>query len=496
MALYHVRVRNHYWDRSPSEGPRVHTPVQSPVRQQGNGAAPHAVRVLDGKQRLSVHLVSHDKILTTCESLSYLAEAHGMIIRTSWQACPRPIWVVQEQVQFEPPFPVRIVDLATNEAMESDCTSICWVPHLVEPDGTLLTILNDIPGEIQLGSTRTARSNIVMQVPSCPRKTKAKWVETSSLSRCRKLNEKEKQALFNAQLESLRAKQMSTVSPQATMREYIRSPVERLLTSQFRLDTFPGLSIVPDDEDLEVPTRPAASDQSIEDILTGSCDWSDDGHLSDDPFDRRSLCMFEGARRLCCTYPDLAPTILNTDPTHRHLQDHECPRRSGHSEHCIFTDLQPTKCFLRNHQHCHLPLLDESLTLDEPVGSGSSSSPMALVPAQFPTTMTSSHLKKDVDKETDDDDDEAEFRSVCDWPLYPNLESRLRSQALADVFDDSFLISASDMVPTPYELEPSPLPSMMEIDEGWSFFPTDGEAMSSERHGLPSTPPPSYGVWV
>lgn len=263
----------------------MHTPVQSPVRPQGNDAAPYAVRLLSGEERLGVHLVSHDKDLTACrEPLPALAEAHGVIVRSSWQSYPRPVWVVQEEVQFEPPFPVRIVDLVTNEVMGSDCRRICWVPHLIESDGTLLTILNDVPGELQIGSTKTARSNIITQVQGCPEGTKAEWVETRRLSQCRKLDEKEKETLFNAQLESLRLGQKSSIPPQATLRECIRSPMERLLAS--RLDTLADLGAIPDGE-------LAASDRSFRESLAGSSDW-DDEDLSEDPFDGRPLSTFEG----------------------------------------------------------------------------------------------------------------------------------------------------------------------------------------------------------
>lgn len=212
---------------------------------------------------------------------------------------------MQEKIKFEHPFPVSIVDLSSHESMESECAKICWVPHLEESDGTLLTILNDVPGEVQIGSTKTTRSNVLTQVPGCPQKTKAEWVEIKRLSNCRKLGEKEKETIFNAQLESLRSDQTTFNPPGGSLQDYIRSPVQRLLTSPFRLDTLPDSSLTPD-EDLEVP-QPAASDRSNDDSRVGSSDLSDEDYLSNDPFDRRPLstsrCVCDLSSSMVLRYP-------------------------------------------------------------------------------------------------------------------------------------------------------------------------------------------------
>ena len=520
--MYHIRVRNCYWDRTLSRysQERVHTPVQCPVRQQRNCAAPCTVRLLSGKVRLGVHLVSHEKDLSVCSGgTPYLAEAHGMIIRTSRPSCPRPIWVVQEKIKFEHPFPVSIVDLSSHESMESECAKICWVPHLEESNGTLLTILNDAPGEVQIGSTRTIRSNVVTQVPGCPQKTKAEWVEAKRLSNCRKLGEKEKEAKFNAQFESLRSDQTASDSPGDSLQDCIRSPVQRLLASPFRLDALPESSSTPD-EDLEVP-QPAASDRSNDGSLVGSGDLSDDDYLSEDPFDRRPLsmprrvCAFSSfwssafpadfvinilsqVRRLCCKYPDLAPTFADPDPRHRHLRDQDCPRGSKHSEHCIFTDIQPTKCFLKNHQHCRFAPADEVQIID----LDSTATPPT-IPEPSSSTLVCEQLSPDPtlkhaysgDSAVDGEED---FQWVCERPLIPGLEARLYSPEPPGPVDHTFAPSTPFMVPNPIppcETRPvTPSLSMMDIDEEW--MPTDEECMSRLHHVLPSTPPPSDAPFI
>ncbi|KAK7914600.1 hypothetical protein PG985_012303 [Apiospora marii] len=499
MAMYHVRVRDYYWDRTLSRysQERVHTPVQCPVLQQRNRAAPCTARLLNGKVRLGVHLVSHDKDLSVCSARPpYLAEAHGILIKTSRPSCPCPIWVMQEKIKFEHPFPVSIVDLSSHEPMESECARICWVPHLEESDGTLLTILNDAPGEVQIGSTKTIRSNVITQVPGCPEKTKAEWVEIKRLSNCRKLGEKEKEVKFNAQFESFRSDQRALDSPGESLQDCIRSPVQRLLTSPFRLDALPESSLTPD-EDLEVP-QPAASDWSNDDSRVGSSDLSDDDYLSEDPFDHRPLSTSRRARRLCCRYPDLAPTFADPDPRHRHLQDQDCPRGSKHSEHCIFTDIQPTKCFLKNHQHCRLAPADEVqiIDLDSTAPSPTSPEPSSLtlvLEQSLPDSTSEQHYSGDCAI-----DGEEDYQSVCDWPLIPGLDARLRSPDLPGPVDRTFASPSPFMVPDPTppcETRPvTPSPSMMDIDAEW--MPTHEESISLLQHGLPSTPPPSDAPFI
>ncbi|KAK8061239.1 hypothetical protein PG994_007605 [Apiospora phragmitis] len=488
MALYHVRVRNYYWNRTLSKyskDHRVHTPVQSPVRQQGNCAAPCTVRLLNKEERLGVHLVSHDKDLTVYDGRPpYLAEAHGIIIRTSRQSCPRPIWVVQEEIQFEPPFPVSIVDLATNESIKSECASICWVPHLKESNGTLLTILNDVPGEVQIGSTKTIRSNVVTQVPGCPEKTKAEWVEVERLSSCSILDDKEKETIFNAQLESLHSDQKTSVPPRVSLRECIRSPMERLRTSPFRVDTLVGLSANPG-EDLGV-LQAATSDRSIEDStedrIDDSSDLSDEGYLSEDPFEGPPLSTVES-------------------PLHRRTQPRDIGTYKTTSVLAARTTLSiasswtfSRKCFLRNHEHCRLPLAEEVkiVDLDSVAASStvSGSSSLALALEQSSMDTTSQHLGDD------DVDGEDEYRSICGWPLVPNLETRLRSPDLSGLVGHDLDPSSfwEPDVASPYEAQSTtPSPSMMDIDGGWTL--TDEEGMSLLQHGLPSTPPPSYGMY-
>ncbi|KAK8074918.1 hypothetical protein PG997_009581 [Apiospora hydei] len=451
MALYHVRVCKLYWNRTPpnySKDYQVHTPVQSPVqssvqslaRQQGNSAAPCTVRLLHREKELDVHLVRHNKELSDRDGRPpYFTEAHGVIIRESRQSCPRPIWVVQEKIQFEPPF------------------LICWVPHREESDGTLLTVLNDIPGEVQIGSTKTTKFKVVTQVPGCPGKTKAEWVATQRISNCRELNKKERETKFNAQLESLRSIQAASVFTQISLRDRIRSPVDRLLTSPFRLNTLPDQSATPD-EDLEVP-RPAASDRSIDDSFVGSSGWSDDDNLSDDPFDEsRPLSTVQG----------------------------------------------PTKCFLQNHQHCHLSPADEvkviefdSATNTPSIVTGSSS--LAPVPEHQSSTGSTSQkhssASDDDDIVVDDVDSEDGFRSVCAWPLVPDLRTRLRSPDLSGLVDCSLNSSAFpllDRTPAPETQPTTPSVDMMDVDEVWT--PTNEEGMSLLHDGLPSTPPPSDGI--
>ncbi|KAK8072338.1 hypothetical protein PG996_005686 [Apiospora saccharicola] len=489
MALYHVRVRKYYWTRTLSRysTERVHTPVQSPFRQQGNFAAPCTVRLLSGKARLGVHVVNHDKDLSLCSGEPpYLAEAHGTIIKTSRLSCPRPIWVVQEKIKFEHPFPISIVDLSSHESMESQCMKICWVPHLEESDGTLLTILNDIPGEVQIGSTRTIRSNVVTQVPGCPQKTKAEWVEVKRLSNCRKLGEKEKEAKFNTQLESFRLNQTSTEPSGGSLQDYIRTPVQRLLTSPFRLDTLPD-SIVTLDEDLEVPQL-AASDWSNDDSRVGFIDLSDDDHLSDDPFERRPLS----------TPTRVSPTFADPDPRHRHLRDQDCPRGSEHLEHCIFTDLQPTRCFLKNHQHCHLPPAEEVQIIElDPTAI----TPTIPEPSSLTLVLEQSSLDPTPEQHHPGDypvDGDEDYRSVCEWLLVPDLEARLYSPDLPGLVDRTLASPPPFMVPDltpPCETQPAtPSPSMMDINADW--MRTDEEGMSLLQYGLPSTPPPSEGPFI
>ncbi|KAK7962409.1 uncharacterized protein PG986_003234 [Apiospora aurea] len=453
MALYHIPVRKLYWNRTPpnySKKYQVHTPVQSPVqpsvqspaRQQGNSAAPCTVRLLHREKELGVHLVSQQKELSDRDGRPpYFAEAHGVIIRASWQPCPHPIWVVQEKIQFEPPFPVNIVDLATNESMDSECASICWVPHREESDGTLLTVLNDVPGEFQIGSTKITKFNVVTQVPGCPGKTKAEWVEAQRISNCRMLSKKERETKFNAQLESLRSIQAASVFTQVSLRDRIRSPVDRLLTSPFRSNALPSQSATPD-EDLEVP-RPAALDRSIDESFVGSSGWSDDDNLSDDPFDEsRPLSTVQG--------------------------------------------------------HCHLPLADEveiidldSATNTPSIVTGSTS--LAAVPEQQ-SSLTGSASQKH-SSASDDDDSEDDFRSVCNWPLVPDLRTRLRSPDLSGLVDcslDSSAFPLLDRTPAP-EIQPTtPSADMMDVDAVW--MPTNEEEMSLLQDGLPSTPPPSDGI--
>ncbi|KAK7985074.1 hypothetical protein PG988_002696 [Apiospora saccharicola] len=443
MALYHVRVRKYYWTRTLSRysTERVHTPVQSPFRQQGNFAAPCTVRLLSGKARLGVHVVNHDKDLSLCSGEPpYLAEAHGTIIKTSRLSCPRPIWVVQEKIKFEHPFPISIVDLSSHESMESQCMKICWVPHLEESDGTLLTILNDIPGEVQIGSTRTIRSNVVTQVPGCPQKTKAEWVEVKRLSNCRKLGEKEKEAKFNTQLESFRLNQTSTEPSGGSLQDYIRTPVQRLLTSPFRLDTLPD-SIVTLDEDLEVPQL-AASDWSNDDSRVGFIDLSDDDHLSDDPFERRPL---------------------STPTRHCHLPP---------AEEVQIIELDPTAITPTIPEPSSLTLVLEQSSLDP--------TPEQHHPGDYPV------------------DGDEDYRSVCEWLLVPDLEARLYSPDLPGLVDRTLASPPPFMVPDltpPCETQPAtPSPSMMDINADW--MRTDEEGMSLLQYGLPSTPPPSEGPFI
>lgn len=191
--------------------------------------------------------------------------------------------------------------------------------------------------------------------------------------------------------------------------------------------------------------------------------------------------------------------MSNPDPRHRHLQDQDCPRGSKHSEHCIFTDLQPTKCFLKNHQHCLLPAADEVHIID--LDSAAATTPTILEPSTL--TLVLEQLPLDSTQQQHHSGDDAadgdeESWSVCDWPIVPDLEARLYSPDLHGLVDRTFASPSPVMVPdltSPCETRPAtPSPSMMDIDTDW--MPTNEEGMSILQRDFPSTPPPSDGAFI
>ncbi|KAF3002333.1 hypothetical protein E8E14_006211 [Neopestalotiopsis sp. 37M] len=365
MASYRVSAWKYNYVREVcDDGSLKRQEIQIPYSSIENTKPPIIARYLEKKN------VAHEVILI--RDLSFViddlgqapcqAEAHGVMIAPNEQPC-RPIWVFEDggDINLEPPYYVDVFDLNDYSRLKVKASTICWVPHLQDANGNLVTLLKGFPKHTR---QKTLGARVLMQEPGKPEATKLAWKPVTELrGNCRELDSNTKRILFEEQLIALQAWLPPPESPAVDA----IAPVEEartVLQDNMDLLRFPSMKCLPTpDASEDIPSDDDAhSDWTAVDRGNTPLSDSSDEEMLDEPSDDEALVP-RSDPWYCCRYARLGPTWFNHGrPRHRHGSDEECAMGSDHDQHCIFADAHPEDCVIPeeggtkdggNHTHSH-----------------------------------------------------------------------------------------------------------------------------------------------
>ncbi|KAK6206135.1 hypothetical protein LQW54_007855 [Pestalotiopsis sp. IQ-011] len=266
--------------------------IQVPYASLEHAEPPIIARYLEGKDTAREVMLIQD-LSTIIDELGRqpsAAEAHGVIPKPDNQPC-RPIWVFEAggDISLEPPYWVDVVDLHDYSQSKVEAAAICWVPHLQNSNGELITLLKGFPKPTK---QKTLGARVIVQTVGDPSATKLGWRPITELRDiCQELDSNAKRIHFEDQLAALQA---NLVPPEAPafeplarvedLRTILEQNMESLRASSMRCLLTPDAS-----ED-----APSDGEEDDDDVLS---DWtavdrgmtplsnaSDDGTPEEDPY--------------------------------------------------------------------------------------------------------------------------------------------------------------------------------------------------------------------
>lgn len=490
MASFHIPAWKYNYVRDVcSDGSLKKQKIQVPYASLEHAKPPIIARYLEGKDTAREVILIQD-LTTIIDELGRppsAAEAHGVIPKPDSQP-DRPIWVFEAggDISLEPPYWVDVVDLNDYSHSKVEAATICWVPHLQNSNGELITLLKGFPKPTK---QKTLGARVIVQTIGDPNATKLAWRPITELRDiCQELDSNAKRIHFEDQLAALQASLASPEAPAVAplvrvedLRTILEQNMESLRSSSMRCLLTPDASEnAPSDEeddDDDVLSDWTAVDRG----MTPLSNASDDGTPEEDPYDT-PWCG--------CTYPKLGPTWFNRGrPRHRHAGDEDCALGSDHHQHCIFADAYPDDCVIPEveekeneeiltHQHCLPPLPGTATSPHYLLGNHSDNEEQTWHGGYTPdisATPDDSHLRHDLFDQDLITTPESESNRISDLPALPSRTPQ----------------SESD-----WEMAPFPSSSrdhrFMDIDTPEMEYNPDIPHISPGFHsdGIPFSPPP------
>ncbi|ETS84270.1 hypothetical protein PFICI_02295 [Pestalotiopsis fici W106-1] len=251
-----------------SDGSLKTQEIQIPYISLENAKPPIIARYLEQKNAAYEVFLIRD-LSTIVDDLGRSptpAEAHGAIVGPNEQSF-RPVWVFEDggDINLEPPYYVDVFDLNDYDQLKVKASTICWVPHLEDSSGNLITLLKGFPKPTK---SKTLGVRVLIQEPGNPEATKLAWKPVTELrGHCRELDSNTKRILFEDQLAALRAWLAQLAPPEPTVVDPV-APVEEIRTIlQENMDSLRWSSM------RRLPTPDASEDPPSGDDAYS--DWTD-----------------------------------------------------------------------------------------------------------------------------------------------------------------------------------------------------------------------------
>ncbi|KAH8661906.1 hypothetical protein BX600DRAFT_512799 [Xylariales sp. PMI_506] len=381
MSLYEVQVRDYTNKFIREDGSVQSRRVRSPHMDLLTPCSSFVAQPLEGNLRHKTIYIDATDVHDNIDQRPYLVEAHGAtILSSSGAERIHPVWAYWKNVLvMAEPYVIDVVDLVNLETSKHLCSLVCWVPQFETDGGLLVTLLDGLPRAPTGGqkNLKVSRKAVVLQTPGAPSKTKLVYESVAEISKFRAIDGPRKQLLFETQLAALRATLRTaatrTSSPDAAriypqLPSLVQANVERLLSSTIRFDA--QFSRRPSPEDKSDSSSGWSSDD--EELATPTEVLSDDSSIYDDDdvfMQARRRALPSHPQTCVCDHPDVIPSFWNPTASHWHAEDNDCPKRSEHNEHCIFTIATPRRCVRSGEHHIHCLSLTEESSLPSPASS-------------------------------------------------------------------------------------------------------------------------------